>query len=103
MDRSDVIYLIAETRTQDEIGQFISTEAKRMVFCDVRSVSRNEWYDAGRDGMRPSLCFVMFTPDYNGEKIIEYSGTRYSVYRTYVGRNEQLELYVEEKGGSGNG
>ena len=49
MDRSNVMYLIKETATQDEIGQFISTEEKRLVYCDVRSVSRSEWFEAGRD------------------------------------------------------
>ena len=99
MDRSNVINLISETHSQDEIGQFVSAETKRQVFCDVRSVSRAEWFDAGRDGMQPSFVFTMFAPDYNGEKIVEFEGKRYGVYRTYVSRNEQIELYVEEKGG----
>ncbi len=99
MDRSNVISLISETWTQDEIGQSISTETPRQVFCDVRSVSRQEWFDAGRDGLKPAFVFVMFAPDYEGEKIVEYDGKRYGIYRTYVGRNERIELYVEEKGG----
>lgn len=99
MDRSNVIYLISETYEQDEIGQFISTEIKHQVFCDVRSITRSEWYDAGRDGMQPSYIFTMFRHDYNGEKIVEFEGNRYGIYRTYIDRNEQIELYVEEKGG----
>lgn len=99
MDRSNVIYLINESYTPDEIGQYIATETKRMVFCDVRSVSRSEWFDAGRNGLHPEYLFTMFAPDYKGEKIVEYDGNRYGVYRTYVGKNEQLELYVESKGG----
>lgn len=99
MDRSNVISLIAETRTQDEIGQYISTETERQVYCDVWSVSRQEWFDAGRDGLKPAYVFVMFAPDYAGETIVEYDGKRYGIYRTYVGRNERIELYAEEKGG----
>lgn len=103
MDRSDVIKLISETYTQDEIGQYISQETERTVFCDVRSVSRSEWFNAGRDGLQPELMFVMFAPDYQGEKIVEYKGSRYGIYRTYVGRNEQIELYAEAKGGLDGG
>lgn len=103
MDRSNVIYLISETKSQDAIGQYVSEEARKMVYCDVRSVSMTEWFDAGRDGMKPSLCFIMFAPDYEGEKIVEYNGKRYGIYRTYVGRNERIELYTEEKGGITNG
>lgn len=99
MDRSTVINLVSETYTQDSIGQFVSAETTRQVYCDVRSVYRSEWFEAGRDGIKPAYVFTMFAPDYEGEKIVEYNGGRYGVYRTYVGRNETLELYVEEKGG----
>lgn len=99
MDRSNVIYLISETRTQDSIGQFVSEETKRQVFCDVRSITRAEWFDAGRNGYQPTYLFIMFGPDYQGEKIVEYNGKRYGIYRTYLARNERIELYAEEKGG----
>lgn len=99
MDRSNIINLISESYTKDEIGQYVTTETSRLVYCDVRSVSRAEWFDAGRNGMQPTYIFIMFAPDYHGEQIVEYSGKRYGVYRTYVGRNEKIEIYVEEKGG----
>lgn len=99
MDRSNVIKLISETYTQDSIGQYTSIETKKQVYCDVRSVSRSEWFEAGRAGLQPSFVFVIFAPDYDGEKIVEFEGCRYGIYRTYVAKNEQIELYVEEKGG----
>lgn len=99
MDRSTVIKLISKTYSQDSIGQYVYTETEREVFCDVRSITRVEWFDAGRNGMQPVYIFTMFEPDYAGEKIVEYGGNRYGVYRTYRSRNETIELYVEEKGG----
>ena len=99
MDRSTVIKLIKKDYTQDSIGQYVYTETEREVFCDVRSITRVEWFDAGRNGMQPVYIFTMFQPDYEDEKIVEYEGRRYGVYRTYRARNEMLELYVEEKGG----
>lgn len=99
MDRSNIIYLISETYTQDAIGQPIASETRRQVFCDVRSITRTEWFDAGRNGLQPAYVFTMFAPDYENEKIVEFNGNRYGVYRTYRARNEVLEVYTEEKGG----
>ena len=94
-----MIYLIAETYTQNTLLQWVTTETKRMVYCDVRSVYRSEWFEAGRNGLQPAFVFAMFGPDYEGEKIVEYNGKRYGVYRTYQGKTDTIELYVEEKGG----
>lgn len=99
MDQSNVIYLISETSTQDEIGQYVSEETKRMIFCDIRWASRAEWFEAGRNGFQPSFVFIVFLHDYQNEKIIEFNGQRYGIYRTYVASNERLELYTEAKGG----
>ena len=99
MDRSDVIKLISRTYTQDGILQYVPEETEKQVFCNVRSISRAEWFDAGRSGTKPEYVFTVFAPDYNEEKIVEYNGRRYGVFRTYRGRNETLELHVEAKGG----
>ena len=100
MDRSTVIYLITETRTQDAIGQFVSQEQKRQVYARKQSITRNEWFDAGRNGLQPEICFVVFRYDYEGELIIEdEDGNRYGIYRTYENRSEEIELYCESKGG----
>ena len=102
MDRSDVIKLFTQSYAMDEIGQQIAAETAREVFCNVGSVSRAEWFDAGRNGMKPQYKVTMFAPDYAGETIAEYGGKRYGVYRTYLGQNETVELYLEQKGGVEN-
>lgn len=100
MDRSEVISLIAETRTQDANGVWRAAETKTDVFCQVNSVTRAEFFDAGRNGLNPEYQFTVFYADYNGEKIIEYKGQRYGIYRTYHARTDVLELYAERKGGN---
>ena len=42
----------------------------------------------------------MFFGDYCGERDVVYHGKAYSVYRTYKGRKDEIELYVERKGGT---
>lgn len=49
--------------------------------------------------MNPEYRATMFSPDYNGEQIAELDGVRYGIYRTYLGRNETVELYLEKKAG----
>ena len=43
----------------------------------------------------------MFEPDYQGEELAEIDGKMYRVYRTYRGKNEIIELYLEVVGGAG--
>lgn len=100
MDRSEVLTLIGTTRTQDEYGIWRETPAARNVFCQVNSITRSEFFDAGRNGLNPEFMFSMFAGDYEGERTCEYRGQKYSIYRTYLGRNDVIELYAERKGGS---
>ena len=72
----------------------------KTVFCNVNSVSRNEFFEAGRNGLNPEFVFTMFFGDYEGEDTLIYNGLAYAVYRTYHGRNDTIELYVERKGGT---
>lgn len=103
VDRSKVITLISQTKTQDENGVWRTTETPRTVFCSVNSVTRDEFFEGGRNGLNPSYQITMFRYDYNGESIVKYEGQRYGVYRTYFGRDDTIELYVERKGGTNRG
>lgn len=99
MDRSSVMQLIAVTYAEDDIGQRVPAETARDVFCNVASVSANEWFEAGRAGMQAALKVTMFAPDYQGEQIAVVEGVRYGIYRTYRAKNETLELYLERRAG----
>lgn len=100
MDRSQVITLIAETKTQDANGVWQTTTTTRDVFCQVDSVTRQEFFEAGRNGLNPEYRFTLFFGDYEGERTVSYNGNTYGVYRVYQGRTDTLELYVERKGGT---
>lgn len=100
MDRSTPIYLIDKSYAQNEDGVMIATETKRKVFANVGSVSASEWFEGGRNGLNPQFRMTMFAYDYHKEQVIEFNGTRYTVYRTYFGRNDTIELYVELRKGN---
>ena len=99
MDKSRVLTLIKTTYTVDSIGQQVPQETRRNVFCNISSVSASEFFDAGRAGLKPEYRATMFAPDYEREEIVEMDGVQYGVYRTYLGRNETIELYLERKAG----
>lgn len=100
MDRSEVITLITEVTAQDDNGVWQATETTKDIFCQVSSVTRDEFFEAGRNGLNPDYRFTVFGPDYDGQKVVKYKGKRYGVYRTYQARTDELELYVERKGGT---
>lgn len=101
MDRSDIITLIKTgEQTQDSNGVWHKTETTRTVYCQANSVTRSEFFAAGREGLNPEYEFTLFFADYDGEEVVEYNGKRYAVYRTYIGRNDTIELYAERKGGT---
>lgn len=100
MDRSNVISLVSTSQTQDAFGVWRQTETKRDVFCQVDSVTRAEFFEAGRSGLNPEYRFTLFDGDYNGESTVIFNGKAYSVYRTYHARTDEIELYVERKGGT---
>lgn len=99
MDRSEVITLISENQTQDANGIWRATETRTDVFCQANSVTRSEFFEGGRNGLNPEYEFTMFFGDYDGQRIVEYKGQRYAVYRTYRARTDVLEVYVQREGG----
>lgn len=100
MDRSEVITLLSTTKTQDDYGVWRETETGRDVFCSVNSVTRSEFFEGGRSGLNPEFRITMFIGDYEDEKLLIYKDKTYAVYRTYIGKNDTIELYVERKGGA---
>ena len=66
------------------------------------SVGRNNDEDElGKSGYyRSDRCSLDTEREREDEEIVEYNGKTYSVYRTYLKRSDQIELYVERKGGT---
>lgn len=88
MDRSNICELLAVTKAKDEYGVIRETVTARTVYCAVQS------------GLNPEYRLTMFAWDYQGEPMLRYNGKTYSIYRTYVSKTDEIELYVERKGGS---
>lgn len=94
------IKLIKTTTTQDELGYPAETETAREAFCSVGSVTRSEFFQAGKAGIVPDYVFSVNAIEYEGEKELEYNGDKFGIYRTYkADGSDYIELYAEYKSG----
>lgn len=100
MAKIDEITLVSTELQQDPLLQWVPSEIKHTVLCQIGSISAQEFFEAGRSGLRAQFRVSMFAPDYAGETIVEYGGKRYGVYRTYLAKDDTIELYLEGKAGA---
>lgn len=100
MKKSVVVNLISETYDKDSYGVTRRGFTSRKVFAKLSSVSSQEWFDGGRNGLNPQYRFTMFSHDYKNEKILEYDGVQYTIYRTYLNTIDEIDLYTELKKGN---
>lgn len=99
--------LIGETVTSfDEFGNPNKTRTTSEVFCEIRSVTRSEFYSAAQSGLAPSIAIrISHAVDYNGQKLVEVEGDLYSVIRAYrAPGTDAVELTLQPKiGNEGDG
>ena len=89
MDYSEIIYLLNETITEDEIGNTISSSnTSTKCYAKKQSVRTNEFYNATMTGLTPSCEFVIKRLNYNGEDTIKWNNQLYSVIRTIDPKNK---------------
>lgn len=88
-----------ETITQDASLNEVMVFTDRTVFVKPRSVYASDFYEAARAGLQPSVVLIMSNPaDYQGEKVVLYNGTEYTVTRVFQRpERDTLELTLEER------
>ena len=97
----DVLTLLKVTTEKDTRGVLHKSISSRDVFCNRSSVSRNEFFDGGRNGLNPEFVFDVFHGDYDGETLCRHDGNSYAIYRTYLPYNsDYIELYAQREGGA---
>lgn len=91
----DVINLVSQVTSENDMGDAITVETKRQVFANKKSIRQSEFYQAQANGLKPELMFEIRFADYSEEKKIEYDNKTYSVIRTYTKNDETIELICE--------
>ena len=94
---NEVLTLVQQTQSPDEYGDPVIQETTREVFAKRGSIGQKEFYQAQAVGLQPEVKFVLADHlDYNGEALVEHSGQRYRVLRTYrTGQELELTVYRE--------
>lgn len=90
---------IGSTTTVDSIGQYTSPLTEVSVIAQIRDITQSEFTSAGMVGLKPAKQFRVRSWEYCGERLVEYDGITYSVYRTYLAPDGRMELYTEERTG----
>lgn len=99
--KDGVIYFLKSTVTKDVYGVEHESFEHREVFCQVFSITRTEFFSAGRNGLNPDFMFKVFSGDYEEERTCKYEGVSYAIYRTYNPPGEDyIELYAQTEGGA---
>ena len=89
MEYSEIIYLLNQTYTEDEIGNTIlSSNTSIKCYAKKQSVKTNEFYNATMNGLTPSCEFVIKRLNYNGEKQLIWNNEYYEVIRTIDPKNK---------------
>lgn len=91
------ISLISKSYTMNDIGVPIPKESKSDVFAQVYSVSQAEFFNAGKEGLKPAAVYAVRVMEYDGQDEIEVNKQRFVVYRTFTRSDGRIELYVNKR------
>lgn len=104
MKYTEIIYLIVQTISTDEIGnKYYKTISKVKSYAHMQKVGSNEFYNATARGIKISYEFRLRLSNYNNELQIEYKNNIYDVIRTIPDKkNNEIVLVVGYKIGGIN-
>lgn len=97
--KDDVCFLMSSAIILDEMLQEIEITKPRFVYCSTLSIGQKEFSAAMQSGLKAQLTIVIDHDEYDGEKEIEYNRVTYSIYRTFVRDDGDIELYCEVRVG----
>ena len=97
MTLCDTISLVNAIKTTDADGYDTTTETLATVMCDSgKGVTRSEFYEAMKAGLKLSAAFEMWACDYGGQEYVEHNGKRYKVERAYPLDGGEMQLNCSE-------
>lgn len=89
MEYSEIIYLINQVETEDEIGNTITSSfTTTKCYAKKQSLRTNEFYNATMVGLTPSCEFVVKRLNYNGQNELEWNNERFEIIRTVDPKNK---------------
>lgn len=71
----------------------ITDTATREVFAQIYSAQQSEFFQASSAGLTAEGKALLWAFEYHNETVIEISGQRYAIYRTYLPGGNKIELH----------
>ena len=99
---NDLLYLITELKSENELGDVITIDTEKQVFCKRKSIRQSEHYQAFANGLKPEIAFDIHSFEYSGEQKLKYKDKYYNVIRTYERTDEITEVICEGVVNNGN-
>lgn len=95
---TDLVKLVSYAKTPDADGyDESSTPTEREIWCSfAEGVSRTEYYEAAKAGVRLSATVEIWEDDYQGERELRYGDRRFQIGRTWPTGRGTLQLYLTE-------
>ena len=95
MVRADVVTLWGES--PEAHGVFDAHALiPRQRYCEVKSISQTEAYQARATGLNPEYRLVLsHSFEYSGEKRCSFRGIEYEIIRTYMNESDGIELTIQ--------
>lgn len=94
---NEEITLVKKNNTYDKAGNKETHETKTTLLCEVRSSTRQEFYDYGDDENRPEFVVTINLCEYGGEKTVLFRNHEYRINRTYEVDRDLIELTLTRR------
>lgn len=89
--------LSKKTESIDNQGNLTYVPESKTVYCNIKSVKYNEYFQAAATGLKAELVIVMRDVDYDGQELIKYNDITYKVIRTFV-KGDNIEITLSKEG-----
>ena len=100
MVRADIVTLIGDLPGAHGVLD-APMQSFRDVYCEVKSVSQTEAYQARATGLNPEFRLVLsHSFEYKGEQRCTFRGINYRIIRTYMTESDGIELTVQREEGN---
>ena len=89
---NDELILINYEIEPDEIGNQKKIRTETAILCEIRTTTRNEFYNYGDSELRPEYIAIVNDFEYSGQKEVLFKGEEYIITRSYQSERDLLEL-----------
>ena len=90
----DVVELIDQQASTNDIGDQVFAETSTQVFANKKSVRQSEFYQAFAHGLKPELMFEVRSIEYSNQTSLRFNEKEYTIIRAYSKNDEVTELVV---------